>query len=111
MEKSGGASLARLAPLASWMRQSFLLRFTIVFAIIALTASLVAGFIVSNFLASDIRSKTLDDVALDVSQNTARIIAPRLTPEDLSAPMAGTSFQEFDAFIRDSILSPRILRV
>lgn len=92
-------------------RPTFFLEFTAIFAVVALVLSLAAGFAVTGFLARDIRHKTLDDATIDVSENTAKIIVPRLTPEQLAAPMSGEALQQFDAFIKQNALSRRSLRV
>src|SRR5579871_5943178 len=47
---------------------------------------------------------TLRDAREDVQQIVAHRVAPRLTQEDLSAPLAGQRLDAFDTFVRDQLL-------
>ncbi len=98
-------------PRLKGLRESYFVQFTLIFALAALVVSLLAGFFLSGFLASEVRNETMSEVATEVSEHTARVITSRLSPEQLAAPMTGQSLQEFDAFVRESILSPRVLQV
>lgn len=108
------SSVQRRFPWRTWLEQakgSLFFQFTVTFALVALIVSLAAGFALSKFLSDDIRNKTLDDVAGAVSQVTARQIASHLPSEALDAPLSGQDLQEFDSFVRENILGPRIVRV
>jgi hypothetical protein len=92
-------------------RRSFFLEFTAVYAAVALFLCLAAGLGVSQFLASDIRSTTLNDVETDVAEVIAPRIGENLTPELLEEPLAGSDLAAFDADVNAGILSSRTVRL
>ena len=92
-------------------KRTFFLEFTVVFAVVALVLGLVAGFALTAFLGSDIRSKTLNDVEAEVSEVTAPLLSSKLTVEQIQSPLSGAELAAFDRFVNENILSTRTIRV
>ena len=81
-------------------RRSFLLDFTILFAIGGLVLSLATGFFVSRVIGADIKNKTIEDVGQFTRQVTAAQITNQLRPDQLDGPLQGPELASFDRFVR-----------
>ncbi len=92
-------------------KPTFFLEFTVIFAAVALALSLAAGFALAGFLSGDIRDKTLDDLEMEVSEVTARRVLTHLPPEQIDGPLSGESLAQFDAYVRENVLSSRTVRL
>jgi HD-GYP domain-containing protein (c-di-GMP phosphodiesterase class II) len=92
-------------------RRTFFLEFTIIFGVVSLLLIVFTGLVLGSYLANDMRRKETDDVVAEVTRETSAAVVLSLQGQDLSAPLEGQTLEEFDTLIRESVLSPRTVRV
>lgn len=80
-------------------------------AVVGLVTLSVVGTILSRALSNRLSDSALDNEAHDVRMNVVPRVTRHLSRDDLSNPMGGQRYAEFQGFLEESVLSDTILRV
>jgi HD-GYP domain-containing protein (c-di-GMP phosphodiesterase class II) len=103
---------ARLPPLAAIQRlwrwlagYTFIWQFTTFFALATLLVVAFTGFALSRYLAQAIKDGEIADAVDEVQQHVTAPVSTQLTVEELSAPLTGAQYEQFDAFIQEDIIT------
>jgi HD-GYP domain-containing protein (c-di-GMP phosphodiesterase class II) len=115
MTSSGGFSLGpkllSLPPLRAirrlwgWLADNtFVGQFTTFFALVTLIVVIFTGFALSRYLAQAIKDGEIADAVDEVQQHVAAPVSGQLAGEELSAPLAGAQYEQFDTFIQEDII-------
>ena len=91
-------------------RPTFFLEFTVIFAVVALVLTLATGLALSRFVGSGIQNNA-NDIVLGAAESTTRQLSASLSQDLFAGPLEGPTFEAFDRFVRQSVLSDTTLRV
>ncbi len=90
---------------------TFFLKFTAVFAAVALVLALATASTLGRYLSDSVRDQTVDDVTMRVDENVAPRVVAKVTPEQSLTPFTGEELAGFDAFAREAILGAQTVRL
>ena len=79
-------------------------QFAVVFAALSLVLVGATGFGLSRYLAHSVRSGETSDAARQVQERVSGQITPRLSAEQVLAPLTGAAYTAFDQFVKESII-------
>jgi diguanylate cyclase (GGDEF)-like protein/PAS domain S-box-containing protein len=77
------------------------------FAVVSLLATAFLGFALSGFLSNSIREHSLADLRAEAHDTVVTRVGEHISPADLEGPLEGERLEQFDRFIRESIISAR----
>jgi hypothetical protein len=107
-----GSKLSSLPPLAAIQRlrqwlasNTYIWQFTTFFALVTLVVVALTGFALSRYLAQAIKDGEIADAVDEVQQHVTAPVSSQLTVEELSAPLTGAQYEQFDAFIQEDIIT------
>src|SRR5579875_2720830 len=81
------------------------------FALVSLLAHIVLAVVLAYFLGRAIQANALSEATLSASDTLHDRLHHELRPSDLSRPMSGARYRQFQSFVDASVLSGRTVRV
>jgi diguanylate cyclase (GGDEF)-like protein len=87
------------------------LSLTVRFAITAALITAVIGVVMAQLLNAAVTRVALQNARAEARDAVAHQVVRQLTPQDLQAPMTGARLQQFDWFVKNSVISDRTARM
>jgi diguanylate cyclase (GGDEF)-like protein len=81
------------------------------FSVMSLVPILLLGLVLAHFIQVHTRQRSLDDARRSAEIITRTAIAPRLTPDDITAGLAASRVQELDRVVNDPAVRDLLARI